>query len=169
MYRLALVEQPLQGMELQEKPAIPPLFNDPKVLSPASDKAKLFPEKVSKNSNPDGLGISLPVFPSRTNPKLHNIYSVTPMMVKKVIMNLDLLIVSGPDCMPVVVLKNCEPGHSYILAKLFNNCLKESCFQIIGRFQGWSLYLRMLGKGIQVETTALLVFFLWLVKSLKNL
>ena len=35
---------------------------------------------------------------------------------------------SGPDCIPVFVLKNCEPELSYILAKLFNNCLKESCF-----------------------------------------
>ena len=28
----------------------------------------------------------------------------------------------------MVVLKNCEPELSYILAKLFNMCLKESCF-----------------------------------------
>ena len=35
---------------------------------------------------------------------------------------------SGPDCIPVVVLKNCVPERSYILAELFNNCLKESCF-----------------------------------------
>ena len=35
---------------------------------------------------------------------------------------------SGPDCIPVVVLKNCVPELSYILAELFNNCLKESCF-----------------------------------------
>ena len=49
-------------------------------------------------------------------------------MVKKVIMNLDSSKVSGPDCIPVVVLKNCEPELSYILAKPFNNCLKESCF-----------------------------------------
>ena len=35
---------------------------------------------------------------------------------------------SGPDCIPVVVLKNCIPESSYILAELFNNCLKESCF-----------------------------------------
>ena len=35
---------------------------------------------------------------------------------------------SGPDCVPVVVLKNCEPELSYILAELFNKCLKESCF-----------------------------------------
>ena len=29
----------------------------------------------------------------------------------------------------MVVLKNCEPELSYILAELFNMCLKESCFQ----------------------------------------
>ena len=71
------------------KSAIPPLFNGPEVLSSASDKAKLFPENFSKNSNLDDSGISLPVFPSRNNLKLNNI-SVTPKMVKKVIMNLDL-------------------------------------------------------------------------------
>ena len=49
-------------------------------------------------------------------------------MVKKVIMNLDLTRASGPDCIPVMVLKNCEPELSYILAELFNKCLKESCF-----------------------------------------
>ena len=37
-------------------------------------------------------------------------------MVKKVIMNLDLSKVSDPDCIPVVVIKNCEPGLLYILA-----------------------------------------------------
>ena len=35
---------------------------------------------------------------------------------------------SGPDCIAVVVLKNCEPEYSYILADLFNKCLKEFCF-----------------------------------------
>ena len=49
-------------------------------------------------------------------------------MVKKVITNLDSSKASGPDCIPVVVLKNCEPELSYILAELFNKCLKESCF-----------------------------------------
>ena len=49
-------------------------------------------------------------------------------MVKKVIMNLDSSKASSPDCIPVVVLKNCELELSYILAELFNNCLKESCF-----------------------------------------
>ena len=53
------------------KSAIPPLFNSLKVLSSASDKAKLFDKNFSKNSNIGDLGISLPVFPSRTNLKLH--------------------------------------------------------------------------------------------------
>ena len=97
------------------------------MLSSAYDKAKLFAENFSKNSNLDDSGISLPVFPSRTNLKLHNI-SVTPKMVKKVIMNLDLSKASGPDCIPVVVLKNCEPELSYILAELLSKCLEESCF-----------------------------------------
>ena len=49
-------------------------------------------------------------------------------MVKKVVTSLDLSKASGPDCIPVVVVKNCEPELSYILAELFNKCLKESCF-----------------------------------------
>ena len=71
------------------KSAIPPLFNGPEVLSSASDKAKLFATNFLKNSNLDDSGISLPVYPSRTNLKLHNI-SIPLKMVKKVIMNLDL-------------------------------------------------------------------------------
>ena len=109
------------------KSAIPPRFNGPDVLSSASDKAKLFAKNFSKNSNLDDSGISLPVFPSRTNLKLHTI-SITPKMVKKVKTNLDSSKTSGPDCIPVVVLKKCEPELSYILAKLFNKCQKETCF-----------------------------------------
>ena len=47
-------------------------------------------------------------------------------MVKEVITNLPKA--CGHDCIPVVVLKNCEPDLSYILAELFNKCPKESCF-----------------------------------------
>ena len=43
-------------------------------------------------------------------------------------MNLDLSKTSGPDCIPMVVLNNCEPELCYILAELFNKCLKECCF-----------------------------------------
>ena len=75
-----------------------------------SDKAKLYAKNRSKNSNLDDLVISLPVLPSRTNLKLHNI-SVTPQMVKKVMANLD------------------SSKASYILADLFNKCLKDFGFQ----------------------------------------
>ena len=109
------------------KSAIPPLFNGPEVLSSVSDKAKLFAENFSMNSNLDDSIISLPVFHSRTNLKLHNI-SIIPKMVRKVVINLNLSKASGPDYIPVVVLQNCEPEHSYIVAELFNKCLKESCF-----------------------------------------
>ena len=78
------------------------------MLSSASDKTKLFPENFSMISNLDDSRIALPVFPSKTNLKLRNI-SVTPKMVRKVVINLDLSKVSGPDCIPVVVLQNCEP------------------------------------------------------------
>ena len=111
----------------KNKSAIPPQFNGPEVLSSASGEAKLFAENFSENSNFGDSGISLSVFPSRTNLKLQYIF-VTPKMVKKVIMNLDLSKAFGPDCIRVVVLKNCEPELSHILAELFSKCLKKSCF-----------------------------------------
>ena len=45
-------------------------------------------------------------------------------------MILDLPRASCPDSIPMVVLRNCEPELSYILAELFNKCLvlKESRF-----------------------------------------
>ena len=97
------------------------------MLSSASDQAKLFAKKFIVNSHIDKSGISLPVFPPRTNLKLYDI-TVTPKIVKNVITNLDSSKASGPDCIPVVTLKNCEPELSYILTELFNNCLKEPCF-----------------------------------------
>ena len=87
------------------------------MLSSACDKVKLFAKNFSKNSNLYDSSISLPVFCSSSNLKLHNI-SVTPKMVKKVIRNLNSSKASGLDCIPVVLLKNCEPELSYILAEL---------------------------------------------------
>ena len=127
------------------KSAIPPLFNDLEVLSSAFDKAIFFTKTFYRHSSLDDSGNSLPVFPSRTNLKLHNI-SVTPKVVKKVITNLALSKVSGPDCIPVVVLKNCESELSCILAELFNMHVKESCFPDCYKFLLVSLYLRMFGK-----------------------
>ena len=112
------------------------------VQSSASDKAKFFAISFSKKSNLDDSGISLAVFGTRTNLILHQI-SVTPRMVKKAITNLDSSKASGPICIPVIVLKNCEPELSYKLAELY-----------IGMSHRWSLYLRMLGASLQLKTTA---------------
>ena len=49
------------------------------------------------------------------------------------------------------------------------NNVMSLVFQIVKMFHQWSLYLRMLWKGLQLETTTLLVFFLWLAKFLKTL
>ena len=141
------------------KSAIPPQFNSLEVLSSASDEAR--------NSNFDDSDISLPVFFSRINLKLHNI-SITAKMVKKVTTNLDLSKASGPDCIPVVVLKNCEPELSYILAELFNMCLKEFCFP-----DCWKVSLvAPVFKNVEESSTAKSYHFVSLlsvVKSLKNL
>ena len=57
------------------------------VLSSVSDTEKLFAKNFPQNTNLDDTDISLPVFPSRTNLKLHNI-SITSKTIKKVITNL---------------------------------------------------------------------------------
>ena len=90
-------------------------------------------------------------------------------MVKKVITNLDSSKASGPDCIPVVVLKNCEPELSYILAELFNMCLKESCFPDCWKVSSAVPVFKIVGERSTAKHYALLVFFLWLVMSLKKL
>ena len=91
------------SVHIKGKYAILPLFNGLELLSSASDKAILFARNFSNNSNFDDSVISLPIFPSRTNLKRHNI-SVTPKMVTRVITNLDSLKACGLDCIPVIVL-----------------------------------------------------------------
>ena len=115
-------------------------------------------ENYSKDFNLDDPGVFLPVFNSITNLKLHNI-SITLKMVKKVITNLNLSKASGPDCIPVVVLRNCEPELSYILAELYNKCLKESCFPDYWKVSLVVPVFKMLGKGLLLKTTALLSSF----------
>ena len=127
----------------------------------AFDKGKLFAKIFSKNSNLDDSAISLSNFPSRTNLKLHSI-SITSKMVKKVVANLDSSKASGADYIPVAVLKNCEPEPSYILAELFNMCLKESCFP-----DCWKVFSVVpVFKNIGENSTA--KNYLPVVKSLKN-
>ena len=91
-------------------------------------------------------------------------------MVKKVITNLNLSKVSGPDCIPLVVLKNWLKDWNFIHTSWTLQYVSESLtFQIVAGPHWWSRYLKMLGKGILLKTTTQLVFFPWLVKSLKNL
>ena len=97
------------------------------MFSSTSDKAKLFVKTFSEILNIEDSVILLPVLPSGTNLKRHNIF-VTPEMVKRIITNLDSSNASGPNCIPVVVLKNCELELSHTLPKLVNMCLKESFF-----------------------------------------
>ena len=86
------------------------------------------------------MGISVPISPSRTNLK----------MIKKVITNFDSSKESGPDFIPVVVPKNCEPKFSDILAELFNICLKEPCFP-----DCWKISLLVpIFKNVGVRSTA---------------
>ena len=52
-------------------------------------------------------------------------------MVKNVIMNLDLSRASCPDCVTVVILKNCKPVLSYILLRGIN--LRVFCVKNIDK------------------------------------
>ena len=116
------------------------------------------------------MGVSLPIFHSRTNLKLHHI-SATPKIVSNIISNLDSSKASCPDFIPVVVLKNCEPKLSYILAELFNMSLKKSCFSNFWKVSLLISVFKHVGKGLQLKTMALslLVFLLRSVQSLKDL
>ena len=87
----------------------------------------------------------------------------------KVATNLDSSKASGPDSILMVVLKNFEPELAYILAELFNLCLKESCFLDCWKVSLVFPVFKNVGEGLQLKATALLVFFLRLIKSLKNL
>ena len=91
------------------------------MLPSAFDKGKYFAGNFFINSILGGSGISLPAFPSKTNMQLHYI-SLIPKLVKKLTTNHDLSKASGPDCIPALLLKKCEPELSYILAELFSRC-----------------------------------------------
>ena len=77
------------------------------MLSSTSPKAKLFGEIFPNNLNFHNSDISLPAFLFKTKLKLHNI-PMAPRVIQKVITNLDTSKICGPDCIPEVVLKNCE-------------------------------------------------------------
>ena len=55
---------------------------------------------------------------------------------------------SGPGCIPVVVLKNCEPELSHILVELLNKCLKGSCFPDCWKVSLVVPVFKNFGKGL---------------------
>ena len=73
-------------------------------------------------------------------------------------MNLDLSKVSGPDCIPVVVLKNCERELSFILAELFNKFLKESCFPDFWKVLSVVPVLKNVGERFTAKSYRLVSF-----------
>ena len=76
--------------------------------------------------------------------------------------NLDLSKESGPKCITMVNF------HTYQLNSsiwIWMNLV----FQIVGRSHRWLPVFNNVMKNKRVKTAALVVFFLWLVKSLKNL
>ena len=78
-------------------------------------------------------------------------------MVKKVTTNFNLSKTSSPDCIPLVVVKNCQPELCYIIAERFNKYLKESCFpdsRSLGLLELWHLIYPRLLTGL-----GMLVFF----------
>ena len=81
-------------------------------------------------------------------------------MVKKFITNLDSSKVSGTGCTAVLVLKNCEPELSYILAELFNMYLKESCFPDCWKVSLVVPVFKNVEESSTAKNTTLLVFLL---------
>ena len=85
-------------------------------------------------------------------------------MVKKVITNLDSSKVSGPNCIAFVVVKNCEPELSYILAQLFNMYFPE-CWKVSSVVP----VFKNIGERSTAKNYHPVSLLSVLVKSLKNL
>ena len=95
-----------------------------------------------------------------TNLKLRNSLA-TPKLVIKVIISLDLS--------QVVVLKKYKHETSHILAEHLNMCMKDSCFSDYWNPSSMVTVLTILSRGLWLKRTTLLVFFMYLAQSLKNL
>ena len=87
------------------------------------------------------------------------------------ISTLDLSKASVPDCIPVVVLKKCEPELSYILAELFNKGQKESCFPDCWKVSSVVPVFKNAGQQTMTKNyhPVLLVFFVVITKVFEKL
>ena len=85
-------------------------------------------------------------------------------------MNVDLSKLSVPDCIPVVVLRNCEREISFIiLAELFNNCLKECCFPDFWKFSSVVPVFKNVGERSTDKSYRLVTLLSVVANFLKNL
>ena len=103
----------------------------------------------------------------RTILKIYTI-PVAPRLVKKVsIIDLDSSNMSCPNCIPVVVLKNCVSELLYRLAELFNRCLKDLYSTLFEGLMCGPCVQKCLGENFWQKATPLLVSAA--TKFLKNL
>ena len=117
------------------------------------------------NSDPYDSGKNLPAFLSRIALKLHNIL-VTPKLVEKVINALSSSSLNG---ILVVVPKKSGPELLYILAAIFNICLKESCFPYYWKTLFWLLVLENIEEKSTAKSDCQVNPLFVVTKSLTNL
>ena len=134
------------------KSSIPVLINGPEILPSAVDKSSLFGKLFSQNSNLDDSNIPLPNFPLRTASSLHNV-KVIAQDVNFHISNLSSSKATGPDNIPVIVLKNIAPELSPVLAKVFNVCLKRRIFRRSGKSLQFVQFLKTKAIDLILLTT----------------
>ena len=108
------------------------LGSDNMVVSSA-DKAELLCHEFAKNSSLNDENKSPPSFPSRTAATLSSV-SITVRQVRRILKCLDASKSSGPDGIPVIVLKECAPELAPVFSKLFRKCLAAgeypSCWKV---------------------------------------
>merc|ERR1711867_408885 len=90
------------------KPSIPTLKKDDELISSSQDKADIFAEIFSANSTLGDQGHPLPNFPPLTD-KVLNSFTVSTKKVAMCIKELDSSKETGPDVIPVLVLKKTKP------------------------------------------------------------
>ena len=150
------------------KSSIAPLFNGPEVLTSSKDKANLFAGKFSANSTLDDTLHSLPDFSTRIEQEIFYM-RISVIMVENTICEVDVAKATGPDCIPSIILKMCSPELFPVLAKLYNKCLFQSCFPLIGKFPLLYLLTKTMEKDLILVTIVPSTFFLSQVKYLNHL
>ena len=137
---------------------IPPLFNGPEVLTSFKDKAELFAQIFSKNSNIDDFGPILPDFPVRTNQILDHV-NFSVKTVASSISNLGSSKATGPDGILVIILQKCSPELSPIFTKLFKNISYRILSSFLLETSFYYSCLKMQEKHLTLITIVQLVFY----------